>query len=53
VSHHRSLRPTQIAAALLRHGLAAVGFAGVLEGNSLLQAAGAIVIPVGLAWSVI
>lgn len=45
--------PTQIVAALLRHVLTAAGIAGVVEGDSLIQAAGALVTLASLAWSIV
>jgi hypothetical protein len=44
---------TQIVAALLRHALTAAGVAGVLEGDSLIQVASALVTLATVAWSIV
>lgn len=42
-----------VIASLLRHALTAGGFAGIVSGDDIGQAAGAISTLIGLAWSVI
>lgn len=48
---HKSMQV--LIASLLRHALTAGGFAGIVSGDEIGQAAGAISTLIGLAWSVI